>query len=139
MKGWYQRWYNDEQDDYNDKQDDNNDEQDDKNDEQDDNNDKQTNNENEQDDADDEQDDNDDEHDDNGDEQDDNNDEQEDIDDDNNGDVVPVGHLYITLRMPQTATDSTAPSTQFIIIIITSCLNWQDYNKAFDGFSDTVD
>ena len=31
---------------------------------------------------------------------------------------MPVGHLYITLRMPQTATDSTAPSTQFIIIII---------------------
>ena len=73
----------------------------------------------EQDDNDDEQDDNIDEQDDNIDEQcDNNNDEQEDIDDDNNGDVVPVGHLYITLRMPQTATDSTAPPTQFIIIII---------------------
>ena len=66
----------------------------------------------------DEQDDGDDEEDDNDDDQDDNDDEQDDIDDDNNGDVVPLGHLYITLRMPQTATDSTAPPTQFIITII---------------------
>ena len=94
----------------------------------------------EQDDNDDEQDDDIDEQDDNIDEQCDNNDDgQDDIDYGNNADFVPVGHLYITLRMPQTATDSTAPRTQFFIIIITSCLNWQDYNKAFDGFSDTVD
>ena len=66
----------------------------------------------------DEKDDTGDDQDDNGDEQDDNNDEKDDIDDDNNGDVVPLGHLYITLRMPQTATDSTAPPTQFIITII---------------------